>query len=194
MHVFPADPAEAAAAENEALREWTVDGTVVPSSGPLVFESWEKGSKMTMVRNDAYHGSVSPDVTNTGAAFVDTVEINFVPDTDAQINALKAGEAQIIFTQPQTQFEELVSDDTFTVASSAGPVYEHWGFDDDNVHLAKPEVREAIARDGQGRGDDRAVHTAVRRHPAPRGPWQLVLDEQPARLRRQPGRSGLRRR
>ena len=144
-HVFPADPAEAAAAENEALREWSVGGEVIPSSGPLVFDAWEKGSNLTYVRNEEYHGSASPDVSNTGVASVDTVRVNFVPDTDAQINALKAGEAQFIFTQPQTQFEELATDDQFTVASSAGPVFEHWGFNVNNVHLAKPEVREALA-------------------------------------------------
>lgn len=145
-HVFPADPAEAAAAENEALREWKLaDGTVVPSSGPMVFDTWERGVKMTLVRNENYHGSTSPDVKNTGKAYVDGVQINFVADTDSQINALKANEAQIIMTQPQQQFEELASNDQFTVASSAGPVYEHWGFNMLNTHLKKVEVREALA-------------------------------------------------
>lgn len=144
-HVFPADPAEAATAENEALREWMIDGTVLPSSGPLVFDSWEKGVSMTLVRNDAYHGSVSPDVTNTGVASVDGVQINFVTDTDAQINALKAGEADFIFTQPQLAFEELAESEDFGVASAAGPVFEHWGLNLYNKHLMKPEVREALA-------------------------------------------------
>jgi peptide/nickel transport system substrate-binding protein len=144
-HVFPADPAAAAAAENEALRTWTVDGAPLPSSGPLVFASWAKGTSMDLVRNEVYHGSNSPDVTNTGPAYVDGVTINFVPDTDSQINALKANEAQMIFTQPQTQFEELATDDQFSVASSAGPVYEHWGFNLNNKHLSKVEVREAVA-------------------------------------------------
>jgi peptide/nickel transport system substrate-binding protein len=73
------------------------------------------------------------------------VQINFVADTDAQINSLLAGEAQVIMTQPQLEFERLAESEDFTVASSAGPVYEHWGFNLLNPHLAKPEVREAIA-------------------------------------------------
>ena len=73
------------------------------------------------------------------------MQINFVTDTDAQINALKSGEAQIVMTQPQLAFEELSSSSDFTVASSAGPVFEHWGLNLNNVHLAKPEVREALA-------------------------------------------------
>jgi peptide/nickel transport system substrate-binding protein len=101
---------------------------------------------MNLVRNDVYHGSVSPDVVRQGEpAAVDGVQINFVTDTDAQINALLAGEAQIVFTQPQLAFEQLAESPDFTVASTAGPVFEHWGFNVHNAHLAKPEVREAIA-------------------------------------------------
>jgi peptide/nickel transport system substrate-binding protein len=102
---------------------------------------------MNLVRRDNYHGSVSPDVTNQGAAAcVDGVELRFVADTDAQINALKAGEANVIFTQPQLAFgEELATDPNFTVASTAGPVYEHWGFNVLNAHLSDPLVREALA-------------------------------------------------
>ena len=146
-HVFSEDPATAAAEMNDALREWTTaDGNVIPSSGPMIFDSWEKGVQMNFVRNDSYHGSVSPDVVNQGVpASVAGVQINFVTDTDAQVNALLAQEAQIIFTQPQLAFEDLASSDDFTVNSLAGPVFEHWGLNLNNVHLAKPGVREGLA-------------------------------------------------
>ena len=145
MHQFSEDPATAAAELNDALREWNVGGEVIASSGPMIFDSWQKGVQMNLVRNDNYNGSNSPDAKNDGVAFVDGVQINFVTDTDAQINALKAGEAQIVMTQPQLAFEELAGDETFTVASSAGPVFEHWGLNLNNTHLAKAEVREALA-------------------------------------------------
>ncbi len=145
-HVFPGTPAEAAALENDALREWqTADGTVLPSSGPMIFDNWERGVSMSLVRNDLYHGSVSPDVTNAGVAHVDGVQINFVTDTDAQVNALTANEAQIIYTQPQLQFEEFADNADFGVASLAGPTFEHWGFNLNNPHLKNAGVREAIA-------------------------------------------------
>jgi peptide/nickel transport system substrate-binding protein len=48
-------------------------------------------------------------------------------------------------TQPQLAFEDLAADETFTVASSAGPVYEHWGFNMYNPHLSDVLVREAVA-------------------------------------------------
>lgn len=143
QHAFP--EGAGAADLNEALVELTGPDGVLPSSGPMVFDSWERGSRMTLVRNENYHGSTSPEVENTGLAHVDGVEIQFVADTDTQVNALLAGEAHIIMTQPQTQFEQLAESDDFVVESSAGPVYEHWGFNLLNPHLAKSEVREAIA-------------------------------------------------
>lgn len=131
---------------NANLVEWSNADGVLPSSGPMIFDSWDRGVSLSMVRNDAYHGSNSPDARNDGVAFVDGVDINFVADTDTQINALKAGEAQIIMTQPQLAFgERLTTDENFTVASSAGPVYEHWGLNVLNVHLVDPLVREALA-------------------------------------------------
>ena len=145
-HQYSDDPATAAAELNETLREWAApDGSVIASSGSMVFDSWQKGVQMNLVRNDSYAGSNSPDAQNDGVAFVDGVQINFVTDTDAQINALKAGEAQIVMTQPQLAFEELASSEDFTVATSPGPVFEHWGLNLNNVHLAKSGVREGLA-------------------------------------------------
>ncbi len=145
-HVFDADPATAAAEVNEALREWTLaSGDAIPSSGPMVFDSWERGVAIHMLRNDNYNGSNSPDAVNKGIACVAGVDIQYVTDTDAQVNALKSGQAHVIFTQPQQQFTELAEDANFTVDPLAGPVWEHWGFNILNVHLAKVEVREALA-------------------------------------------------
>jgi peptide/nickel transport system substrate-binding protein len=88
---------------------------------------------------------VSRDATNGGVACVDGVEIVFASDTDAQVNALRAQEADIIFAQPQTAFIELAESPDFEVESIAGPTYEHWSFNLRNEHLSDPAVREAIA-------------------------------------------------
>ncbi|MGI9598049.1 MAG: ABC transporter substrate-binding protein [Acidimicrobiales bacterium] len=136
-HAFGSDAAEV----NRNLR--TFIG--LPASGPMIFDSWDPGDSLTMVRNDAYHGSVSPDAENRGIAAVEGVQVNFVADAEAQIDAVLAGTAQVIMTQPQPDFERLTESDDFTVAPSAGPEFEHWGLNQLNVHLAKPQVREAVA-------------------------------------------------
>ena len=145
--IFPTHVVATAEEANEAFREFkTPDGTALPSSGPMLFENWERAVSMQLVRNDSYHGSTSPDVQNDGVACVTGVRINWVADTDAQINALKSGEADFIFTQPQTAFGERIStDENFTLASSAGPVFEHWGLNLNDDHLQDPAVREALA-------------------------------------------------
>lgn len=145
-HPFDADPAVAAAELNDAFREWTLaSGDTIPTSGPMVFESWDRGVAMHYGRNDNYNGSQSPDVRNTGTACVSGIDITYVTDTDAQINSLRSNQAHVIMVQPQTQFSELATDANFTVNPQAGPVWEHWGFNLLNPHLAKSAVREALA-------------------------------------------------
>ena len=144
--IFPTHVTADAAAANEAFPTFSANGESLPSSGPMLFDTWEKGTSMHLATNDSYHGSVSPDVTNTGVACVTGVQINFVADTDTQINALNAGEADIVFTQPQLQFEGAIAQNAdFTVAAEPGPVFEHWGLNLKNVHLSDPAVREALA-------------------------------------------------
>ncbi len=131
---------------NEAWGNWVdKDGNTLPSSGPMVLVSWDPGVKVEMTRNDTYHGSVSTDADNTGIACVTGMTMNVVPDTDSQINAMKAGEAHIIHAQPQLAYEDLANDPRFVSAVSPGPIYEHWGLNLNNVHLADPLVREGVA-------------------------------------------------
>jgi peptide/nickel transport system substrate-binding protein len=144
--IFPTHVTADAAAANEAFPTFTANGESLPSSGPMLFGTWDKATSMRLVTNESYHGSVSPDVTNTGVACVTGVQINFVADTDTQINALNAGEADIVFTQPQLQFEGAIAENAdFTVAAEPGPVFEHWGLNLKNAHLSDPAVREALA-------------------------------------------------
>lgn len=130
---------------NANLRRWESGGAALPSSGPLTFRSWEPGVAIELGANDRYHGSASPDATSEGPVSVTGVEVAFVADLETRIELLLAGEAHLIMTAPDPALVALAADDRFTVASSMGPTYEHWGLNLLNPHLAKPEVREAIA-------------------------------------------------
>ena len=144
--IFPTHVVTDAATANESFAPFMLDGAPLPSTGPMLFDSLEPEVSVELVTNEDYHGSVSPDVNNTGVACVSGVTINVVPDTDAQINALTAGEADLIFVQPQLQFEDsLANSDDFTVASEPGPTYEHWGLNLYDDHLQDVLVREAMA-------------------------------------------------
>ncbi len=136
-HAFGAD----AAAVNRNLQEFRG----LPASGPMVVDSWDRGVALNLVRNDSYHGSQSPDAGNQGLPSVDGVQVRFVSDPESEIDALLDGPAHIIMTKPRLNFERLVEAENFTVASRGGTVFEHWGLNVLNPHLAKPEVREAVA-------------------------------------------------
>ncbi len=140
-HAFGAD----AFTVDRNLRDWRSGPDVLPSSGPLVFGRWDRGRSLALDRNDEYHGSVSPDAENEGPAQVDGVLVAFVPDLDARIDLLLAGRAHLIMTDLDPAHARLAAADGFTVASRPGVVYDHWGFNLLNPHLAKPEVREAVA-------------------------------------------------
>lgn len=135
-------------AADDALRTFLVDGEPLPASGPFQFAEWNEGVSMSLTRNDEYHGAHpdNPEITNTGPACVDGVEIMFAADTDALINGLRAGEADFIFTQPQVAFGEVLLDDpAIESAAVTSAAFEHWSLNIHNAHLSNPDVREALA-------------------------------------------------
>jgi peptide/nickel transport system substrate-binding protein len=147
--VFPAHafgPGAGAGQVNQILRAFSgPGGDPLPASGPLALHSWDRGDSMTLTRNEGYHGSTRPDVANPGAACVSGVRIDWVDGAEAQVDALESGEAHMVFTQPRLEFEEIRADNRFTVDVTPGPLFEHWGLNLLDPHLAKPSVREALA-------------------------------------------------
>lgn len=131
---------------NRNLQQWSAGGSPLPSSGPLVFEQWSEGRSLKLARNDAYHGSVSPDAANAGPAEVAGVLVAFEADLDERIAALLDGRADLIMEDLDLALQPLADDETFTVAVAPGPVFEHWGLNLLDPHLAKPEVRIALVQ------------------------------------------------
>jgi peptide/nickel transport system substrate-binding protein len=140
-HAFGSD----ASSVNANLRQWTSDAGVLPSSGPLQFSTWVAGDHLDLVRNNRYHGSVSPEVANKGRAVIDGVRIVFVGDVDTRVALLEQGRAQVVLGPLDPALAALASDDNFKVAIRPGGVFEHLGLNLLNKHLARPGVREAVA-------------------------------------------------
>ena len=130
---------------NANLDRWQSGGTPLPSSGPLSFDRWDEGAAIRLGVNGSYHGSVSPDAVSDGVASIEGVQIVFVNDLDTRIQLLLDGQAHITMALADPALAALNEAETFTVAASIGAAYEHWGLNLLNDHLAKPEVREAIA-------------------------------------------------
>ena len=108
-----------------------------PSAGPYMFESWQKGSTLTIVRNDKWWGP---------KPHLDKIIYRFLPDSSAQPDALRNDEVNMIYPQPQLDQVNLVKEmPGITSGIGFGPSFEHLTFNFKNPLLAMPEVRQALA-------------------------------------------------
>lgn len=109
------------------LHDW--NDTMWPSGGPFIFTSWEKGSQITVERNDNYW-KTDPE-TGQQLPYLDAVEFRFIPETDEIIRAFKAREVDVIQPPPNPEtIDELVAlePEGAGVDIPTGPVWEHINF------------------------------------------------------------------
>jgi peptide/nickel transport system substrate-binding protein len=107
------------------------------SSGPMMVESFKPDQQVTLVPNPNYWGA---------KATVSKVVFIPVPDSNAEVNAFRAGEVDIIYPQNQIGLRkkiEAVEGAHYT--SSLGPQWEHFDMLSTVKGLDDIEVRKAIA-------------------------------------------------
>ena len=81
-------------------------------SGPYIFESWEQGSAITLVRNPAY-----PTGTPKGEPLAERVIYRFVPEATTRVADLSTGQAHIIDAVPQDQLAAVADGGNTAVTS-----------------------------------------------------------------------------
>ena len=115
----------------------TFNDSPMLSAGPYTFESWQKGSTLTIVRNDKWWGP---------KPHLDKIIYRFLPESTSQPDALRNNEVNMIYPQPQLDQVNVVKEfPGVTSGVSFGPSFEHLTFNFKNQFLAVPEVRQAIA-------------------------------------------------
>jgi peptide/nickel transport system substrate-binding protein len=115
----------------------TADGEPI-ASGPFIFEEWERGQQLTVVRNEDYWGE---------PALLDSIVFRYIEETPTLVQQIRGGEIDMFDPQPQVDLiEQLEGIGTVTVDVDSGPVWEHIDFNYDNELLAQRHVREAIIR------------------------------------------------
>ncbi len=105
------------------------------ASGPFIFESYNPGADLTLVKNEEYW---------KGAPHLDEIVFQFIPETTSEIQALRGGEVDAIYPQPQLELTALLEDPAFNVETNAGTTWEHIDFQYDNPLLKEQFVRQAI--------------------------------------------------
>jgi peptide/nickel transport system substrate-binding protein len=87
------------------------------ASGPFKFQSWQKGTQLTLVKNAAYASGPK--------AKLDRVVIRYIPSTATMFQALSSGEIDSTEPQPQLQIAQVQKDSRFRVQSGPGYFWEH---------------------------------------------------------------------
>ena len=108
------------------------------SSGPFKFDSRQKGTQLTIVRNDAYGAGPRAKLSRIVFRYI---------AGPSQFQALKSGEGDVVEPQPQVQIVDFYKDPKFKVQVGTSYQWEHLDFQQgEKAHpaLKKKFVRQAI--------------------------------------------------
>ena len=132
------------------------------SGGPFVFDSWDRGTQLRLVRNDAYWGD---------EVALDEIIMRYLPDTTTLTQQMLGGELDMYDPQPQIELVNQLEGaaDRIEFEVGLGPVWEHFDFNTLVDGLDRDYVRQAIAL---GINREQIVDTLV----APVDPDAVVLE------------------
>jgi peptide/nickel transport system substrate-binding protein len=110
------------------------------ASGPFKVQSYTKGQNLVMVRNTTFFGK---------RPAVDRITFRFITNTDSEIQAVRGGEVDAIYPQPQLQLAQLRGQSGLRVQTNAGTTLEHIDLNqqskNSNPLLRQRWFRQAIA-------------------------------------------------
>jgi peptide/nickel transport system substrate-binding protein len=109
------------------------------SGGPFMVSSYQRGQSLTLVRNPRWWGK---------RPAVDRIVFRFITNTDSEIQAMRGGEVDAIYPQPQLQLSSLSRQSGLKVESNLGSNLEHLDFNTGAKGFAlarAPWFRQAVA-------------------------------------------------
>lgn len=125
--IFPRIIPKHAVEGSDFLTAW--NETMWPSAGPFVFDSWQKGEFLKVVRNDNYW-AVDPE-TGAELPYLDSVTFRFIPETESLITAFRGREIDVFNPPPSTDAIEALQaleGEGAVVEVLSGPIWEHINF------------------------------------------------------------------
>ncbi|MET7297437.1 ABC transporter substrate-binding protein [Embleya sp. NPDC005575] len=106
-------------------------------TGPFKLDGWQRGSAITLVRNDAYKGA---------KAKVAKVVLSYIPDRNAANNAQATGRTDIETAAEATLLQPFTGNDRFTVLRGTTTDKYTLAINNAKAPLNNPAVRHAIRR------------------------------------------------
>lgn len=120
----------------EAVEQLGEDLALNPiGSGPFKFVEYKPDESLTLERNDLYWRR----------PYLDRVIYQVIPDQDAALIALEAGEVDILTTVPDADFERLSGDGRFILYRRGCPSMTQLVFNMTHPLFGEPRFRQAVA-------------------------------------------------
>jgi peptide/nickel transport system substrate-binding protein len=104
-------------------------------TGPFKFAEWKDGEYVKVVRNDDYF---------LGKPYLDSITYKIVPDMDALIAQLQAGDVDFVAGIPGTDIETVKTFPGVKVESGLALSYTYLGYNQKNPLFKDKKVRQAI--------------------------------------------------
>ena len=120
------------------------EAVMLRGSGPFKLGEWKAGQYIELVRNDAYKWG-SSNMTNTAAPKVERLMFKVIPDATTQLNALKAGEVDVIFVNNPGHKKQLEADPNVEVHEAVLNSLVYLGFNTAKAPYDNPQVRQALS-------------------------------------------------
>jgi len=105
-------------------------------AGPFKLVSWTQGSNIIVEKFEDYY--------KEGQPYLDEIEFQFYTEENTRVNALRAGDVDLVETVPWKDTESIGNTDNLKLESANGP-FMALQFNTDFEPFSKPEVRQAIA-------------------------------------------------
>jgi peptide/nickel transport system substrate-binding protein len=115
------------------------------ASGPYKFQSWQKGTQLSIVKNTAYRSGPQSKL--------DRIVFRYIAGA-SQFQALKSGEGDVVEPQPQVQIVDFYKDNKFKV--QVGPSYQWEHLDFQQGAKAHPALKQKFVRQAIITGINRA--------------------------------------
>ena len=120
------------------------------SSGPFVFNRWQRGSQLVLTRNPNYWGKKS---------YLNQIVYRVVSDTNTQFQAIRSGELSVLRPQPQPQIADARRNSNLRV--QFGPEFSWEHIDMQQGPKGHPALRQKFVRQALIRGINRSAITSA---------------------------------
>lgn len=120
---------------------------VTAGSGAFEMVTWERNRRLLLASNRDYH---------LGAPPLERIELRPISDDTARINALRAGEVQLVLEVPVREVDRLKAHPDLVLRSVPGTFWEYVG-----MNVRRPALRDARVRQAIASAIDREVVAAL---------------------------------